>query len=130
VIDLESIDSLSLAISASSSQTSVDWFCESSCFDPDNSTPHTRFSSGGGLHLIQLWMAHTDALCSGVFRAPNGSGLWTKILAEAATSALQPKKASDIVGNKQGTRVCVCVCVCVCVSRGVSVWLYLCACVM
>ena len=120
MIDLESIDSLSLALSLSSSQSAVDWFCESSCFDPDNSTPHTRFSSGGGLHLMQLWMTHTDAVCPGVFRAPKGSGLWTKIFAEAATSALQPKKSSDIVGNKQGVCVCAYLCVCVCVTMNVG----------
>lgn len=112
VIDLEYDDSFSLALSSRSFLSSIDLhnYSESVCCDTDNFTPHASFSSGGGLHFMQLWMAHADALGPSLFRAQAGPGHTAKVLSEAAASALQPKKSTDIVGNKQGSYLLRCTC--------------------
>ena len=54
------------------------------------------------MSLIQLWIQYTDAVGAGLFRAPQGPLFFSKALSEGANRALHPKKAVDVVGNKQG----------------------------
>ena len=75
---------------------SVDYINDSSCSS----------SSSSGLSLIQLWMQYTDAVGAGLFRAPQGPLFFSKALSDGANRALHPRRAADVVGNKQGRRRC------------------------
>jgi hypothetical protein len=72
----------------------------------NDSSSSSSSSSSSGLSLIQLWMQYTDAVGAGLFRAPQSPLFFSKALSEGANRALHPKRAADVVGNKQGRRRC------------------------
>ena len=74
--------------------------------DSTCSTSGSGSSSSSSSTLIQLWMQYTDGVGAGLFRAPQGPLFFSEALGDGANRALHPRKAIDVVGNKQGRGTC------------------------
>lgn len=95
--------SASVSVRDGSYHSSSSSCTRSGYYDSNSSSSSSRsYSSSSSLSLIQLWIQYTDAVGAGLFRAPQGPLFFSKALSEGANRALHPKKAVDVVGNKQG----------------------------